>query len=395
MDDRATAVRIGLLWHSLTSGNLGVGALTVANLALAREAASAVGRASSFVVIGMRDGDSPPVAGPADGVDGHVIVDRRSLMSPGGVMREIADLDLVLDIGAGDSWAEIYGPKRFAFLWATKAMALARGVPLILSPQTIGPFESQAYARAAGAIMDRAAAVVARDAASFAALRRVAPNARALQATDVAFALPWIDRSAERGGERVRVGVNVSGLLWHQAVSGRNRFGLSYDYAAAMREILTRWGARDDLDVVLVPHATSGGDPADDDGALAERLAAELPGVRAFDRFDSPGEAKSAISSLDFLVAARMHASIAAFGAGVPVVPVAYSRKFAGLYDTLGYPHVLPATGLDEDAVVDRLDDALADRALLASASAPGRAEADARLEPYRALLRETIAALP
>ena len=389
------AVRIGLLWHSLTSGNLGVGALTVANLALAREAAAAVGRRASFVVIGMRDGGSPAVAGVADGVDGHVVVDRRSLLSPTGVLRELGDLDLVLDIGAGDSWADIYGPKRFAFLWATKAMALAHGVPLILSPQTIGPFDHPLSARAAAAIMARATAVVARDSTSLAAIHRLAPSAHALQAVDVAFALPWTDRSGERGGDRLRVGVNVSGLLWHQAITGRNRFGLSYDYAAAMRALLQRWGARDELEVWLVPHATSATDPADDDGALARRLAAELPNLRAFEPFGSPGEAKSAISSLDFLVAARMHASIAAFGAGVPVVPVAYSRKFAGLYDTLGYPHVLPAVGMGAEEVVDRLDRALADRACLAADAAPGRAEADARLEPYRALLRHTIAALP
>ena len=33
-----------------------------------------------------------------------------------------------------------------------------------------------------------------------------------------------------------------------------------------------------------------------------------------------------------------MHACIAAFSSGVPVVPVAYSRKFNGLFGTLNYP---------------------------------------------------------
>jgi len=39
---------------------------------------------------------------------------------------------------------------------------------------------------------------------------------------------------------------------------------------------------------------------------------------------------------------ARMHATIAAFSAGVPVVPMAYSRKFNGLFEeTLSYPHIV------------------------------------------------------
>ena len=54
--------------------------------------------------------------------------------------------------------------------------------------------------------------------------------------------------------------------------------------------------------------------------------------------FLGPVEAKNYISGLDFFIGARMHATIAAFSSGVPVVPMAYSRKFNGLYtDTLDY----------------------------------------------------------
>lgn len=38
-----------------------------------------------------------------------------------------------------------------------------------------------------------------------------------------------------------------------------------------------------------------------------------------------------------------MHATIAATSSGVPVIPVAYSRKFNGLYDTLGYKYYIDA----------------------------------------------------
>lgn len=46
---------------------------------------------------------------------------------------------------------------------------------------------------------------------------------------------------------------------------------------------------------------------------------------------------------MDFFTGARMHSTIAAFSSGVPVVPVAYSRKFNGLYDTLKYPYYIDA----------------------------------------------------
>ena len=58
--------------------------------------------------------------------------------------------------------------------------------------------------------------------------------------------------------------------------------------------------------------------------------------------FLSPSEAKSYISSMDLFLGARMHACIAAFSAGVPVLLLGYSRKFSGLFkDSLNYPYVL------------------------------------------------------
>ena len=51
-----------------------------------------------------------------------------------------------------------------------------------------------------------------------------------------------------------------------------------------------------------------------------------------------PVEIKSYIAGMDFFMGARMHATIGAFSSGVPVVPMAYSRKFNGLFvDTLQY----------------------------------------------------------
>ena len=41
--DDARRITIGLLWHSLNSGNLGVGALTLANASIARRVATELG----------------------------------------------------------------------------------------------------------------------------------------------------------------------------------------------------------------------------------------------------------------------------------------------------------------------------------------------------------------
>ena len=44
---------------------------------------------------------------------------------------------------------------------------------------------------------------------------------------------------------------------------------------------------------------------------------------------------------MNFFIGSRMHATIAAFSSNVPVFPLAYSRKFNGLFlDTLQYPYM-------------------------------------------------------
>lgn len=56
---------------------------------------------------------------------------------------------------------------------------------------------------------------------------------------------------------------------------------------------------------------------------------------------------------MDFFVGARMHATIGAFSSGVPVVPMAYSRKFNGLFkDTLQYDAMVDMKVQDTNEIV-------------------------------------------
>ncbi len=387
-DTDPTIIRIGLLWHSARSGNLGVGALTVANMAILRDVAADLGLSPRFTIIGMRDAERPYLR-PDEAEE--YLLDTRALLKPGGCWAVIGRQDCLVDIGAGDSFADIYGLKRFMFLWLTKMMAIVRRRPLLLAPQTIGPFTRSPYRQMARVALERAHGVIARDDASFAALKALAPRAKGDLAVDVAFALSYVDRSAERGGALIRVGVNVSGLLFNQAVSGANRFGLSYDYARVMRSFLTDLSARPDVEVHLIRHVVTPSLPNDDDGGVADLLRVEFPDFIVAPVFDGPSEAKSYISSLDFLVAARMHACVAAFSSGTPVVPVSYSRKFSGLFGMLGYNWLVPVTGLDETGVLNLLNDALSQRRELALAEAAGMQKVGDLLDVYRARARDLL----
>jgi polysaccharide pyruvyl transferase WcaK-like protein len=380
---------IGLLWHAVSAGNLGVGALTVGNIALARAAAARAGVVPHFTIFTARETGAPYVT------DADITlrsITGRYMVSPSGYRADLRSIDVMLDISAGDSFADIYGNKRFAYMTATKIAAILAGKPLILSPQTIGPFTRQPHTAIAAWICNRAAMVFARDPLSMTVLHKLSPQARAQQVIDVAFALPF-DRPPPRGDGGVDIGLNVSGLLMSGGYAGGNEYGLSIDYPALTRQLIAAFTARPGVRVHLVPHVIAPMMPSDDDAAAADRLHAEFPQLLRHPDFASPSAAKSFISGLDFLVGARMHATIAAYSAGVPVVPISYSRKFEGLFGGLDYPWMVPAKGLTTQAAAAYIVDAFDRRDLLRADIARGGAIVSDGLEKYIAALAEQFRA--
>jgi polysaccharide pyruvyl transferase WcaK-like protein len=352
---------------------------------LVEEAASQSGVEVEFLVLSARDDGETTVASNAEVFP----IDRKTLFTSTAFRNAIKGVDFVLDIGGGDSFADIYNPKRFAYIWATKAVVISTGTPLILSPQTIGPFTKQPYKALASWVLNRTALTIARDPTSFDVIGKLAPTARRLLAADVAFRLPY--HPVERApSSRRRVGLNVSGLLWEEAVSGRNKFGLSYDYAVLTRALIEKMLGQSGIEVQLITHANSKNEPADDDAHVADLLALDYPELIRVPDFKGPSEVKSYISGLDILIAARMHACIAAFSAGVAVIPISYSRKFSGLFEgTLDYRHFVPERGLSNREALALIEAKLLDVAELKHGVALGNRRVEPLLADYIRALSE------
>lgn len=399
----AGTLTLGLLWHSMRSTNLGVGALTMAHIAILRETAAALGREARFLVIGWAN-PMPPYADAPDIERAEIRV--RDLRPGGKFWAAVRRCDLVLDIGAGDSFADIYGPRRITYMLAAQNIVMATGRPLILSPQTIGPFDRPWARRLALNVMRRARLVATRDALSTGFAREIGYRGQLIEATDVAFRLPY-DRPAPRdsanpggtSGSLVRVGINVSGLLLNGGYTRDNMFGLKADYPALMREVIgffrdpAACGA--DCEIHLVSHVIAPLDSVESDVAAARALAAEFPGTIVAPTFATPSEAKSYIAGLDFFTGARMHACIAALSSGVPVLPMAYSRKFAGLFGTLGYHHVADCKAESGPEIMAKLRAAFQHRTGLGAEAEAAASGALARLAAYEGAVREAIAEIP
>lgn len=377
-------LRVGLFWHSHNSANLGVGALTVSNMLIANEVAADLGAQCDFVVAGVRENGETYVSG--DNVRFETI-DRNYVSSPNAMWKTVGNLDVVLDITGGDSFTDIYGPKRYIFQSLTKACAITRGVPLILSPQTIGPFNAAWSQTAARWIMRKANLVIARDHASYLRGQSFEPRTNLRESIDVAFALPFEPAQRLENG-KIRIGLNVSGLLWSERKEN-DRFGLDFSYTALTRKILDYFTAMPDVEIHLIPHVHAPHLSYENDCIAHEALAKLYPNVICVPQFHSPSAAKSYISGMDFFMGARMHACIAAYSSGTPLVPISYSPKFEGLFSTLNYPWIVPVNGADTDSAFEIIKKGFSERKSMPAAIAQS-AEKIAHLQNnYKSYLRE------
>ncbi|MYM36488.1 polysaccharide pyruvyl transferase family protein [Duganella sp. FT94W] len=385
-------ITVGLLWHSLSSGNLGVGALTESNIAIVRGVAESLGRRVRFIVLGSGSDSLPSLAAELAQA-GHALENQRVRLFRASFREQVRRCDVVIDIGEGDSFADIYGFKRFFFYWLSKNIVCSLGRPLILAPQTIGPFDGAAARALAKQVMARCSKVFARDQLSSDYLAQLGMRGNTGEAIDVAFRLPFRARRFADNG-KVRVGINVSGLLFNGGYTGGNQFGLSIDYPATIRRLIRHFQALPEVEVHLVGHVITPDMRSEDDYARGLSLAEEFPGVIVAPVFSRPSEAKSYIAGLDFFTGARMHACIAAFSAAVPVVPMAYSRKFNGLFGTLGYDTIADCKADSDDVVCQKIVAGYTARAQLKEKVRASLQRVEERLGRYEASLAQVLGAV-
>lgn len=262
--------------------------------------------------------------------------------------------DYILDIGQGDSFSDFYGKDRFNMINLIHRHAAFFHKPYCILPQTIGPFETPTIKAKAAKAIANANMVMARDKLSYQYVINNVPSQKNIKEyIDVAFFLPY--KKKELDHQYINVGLNISALLWHGGYTGNNQFSIKDDYHKIIRSIIDFFLGQENVRIFLVPHVVGEYDRIENDYVVSYNLVEEYdnPRLNLSPFFITPIDAKNFIAGLDFFMGARMHATIAAFSSGVPVVPMAYSRKFNGLFiDTLNYNHLV-------DLKVDEEEDAI------------------------------------
>jgi colanic acid/amylovoran biosynthesis protein len=264
------------------------------------------------------------------------------------VLQPLLDADFVTSIAGGDSFSDIYGMRRLLYVALPQILALWLGKPLVLLPQTYGPFKSRTARGLARYILRRSRLIFSRDEAGLRVVKDLTgEQARPARfAYDMGFALePFppepgvIQELRQAVGSAPLVGLNVSGLLYSGGYTGDNMFGLKADYKEMIYALLRCLITERQAQVLLVPHVL--GTDSESDITACEAVlgahGAEFKGrLHFFRREFDQHEVKYLIGQCDFFLGSRMHACIAALSQCVPAIGLAYSRKFAGVLDSIG-----------------------------------------------------------
>lgn len=306
--------RVLVLWAEETSPNLGVAALARGSHDLLLRAFP--GATITFANYGARPPEIPwgrPRSLLRERVQGRF-----------GMQEYLRGFDLVWDTRSGDSFADIYGVDRHLTMSLVHEFAVQAGARIVMAPQTVGPFDTRRGRVLGRRTLHRSTHVFVRDPRSARAAAELGRPADHIT-TDLVFAI-----DPPTPGPARDVLLNVSGLLWHA-----NPHVDHLAYQQVVRETIKRLRA-DGREIALLAHVLDSPNP-DNDVPVVRELAAENGNALEVVVPTGLDDVRSTISGARVLIGSRMHACLNALSVGVPAVPLAYSRKFAPLLQSVGW----------------------------------------------------------
>ena len=271
----------------------------------------------------------------------HINV-RRLVRNP--IATAYLEADLIADF-SGDSYRDRPGGVSIAHNVNLLAATSAKK-PVVLVSQSLGPFKwySRHLTRFA---LNKVVLIYIREKRSLAILQELKVKSRIAIAPDIAFILQRYNKKellhictqegiSKEDRTKNLIGISTSNLMHYLALKKG-----SYDYMNSMVELIEYIRRLYDATVILIPHEIKPACMGIDDRLISYQLAERLqnPSWLKVIKFDhDPSEIKTLISSLDVLVAARMHAGIAALSSNVPTIFLSWSHKYVGLLEEMDIP---------------------------------------------------------
>ncbi len=277
-----------------------------------------------------------------------VVMKLKNLNNTINVIKKYKCCDLIIDMSGGDSFSDIYGVKRLIKESFYKEVAIRNNIPLILGPQTYGPYNRKISKVIARNVLNKADIVCTRDEDSVEVIKKISKIEPSV-CTDIALRLPY---NKQNSLKEESIGINVSALMWYNEYN----IDIKIDYKKYIDRLINYLKDNTEYNIYLVSHVNADSIENENDYLLCSKLALKYD-VKVAPKFADPIEAKSFISELNVFIGSRMHATIAAFSSNVPTIPVAYSKKFEGLYKSLNYNYYIDAKKENTESAIQKTID--------------------------------------
>ena len=237
-------------------------------------------------------------------------------------------------INCGDGFSDIYGTKIFNERLYDTFAAIKKNIPLIILPQTLGPFANLNNYTKAKQILSYAKQIYVRDNKFISNLDEI--GVQYIETKDLSYyMLPEpFDIDIKDGA----IGINISGLAYF------NNFGplagQFANYPLLIKEIV-RYFQEKNKYIYLISHSYDYVSPCiNNDDLIASRdfykNLKNKHNIFLVDKNLSSPKTKYLISKMAFFVGTRMHANFAAIYTNVPLFGLAYSYKFQGAFEANG-----------------------------------------------------------
>jgi polysaccharide pyruvyl transferase WcaK-like protein len=281
------------------------------------------------------------------------------------------EFEIFGDIRGGDSFSDIYGLRNFITGSLPCIICFLLGKRVILFPQTYGPYKFYLSRIMARLILKKASVILSRDNSSISLVKELlgtkAQEKVIRFCPDVAFCLEPNKSSSHPivpklySGSNTVIGYNISGLLYNGGFNKGNMFGLKFDYKIFAQNLAERILRETNAKLLLVPHTFAKRGNVENDLEACEMIFSimdkRFPGrVYRITQQCDQSELKKIIGLCGFFIGSRMHACIAAISQSIPTIGMAYSKKFSGVFESIGIADmVIDARFIDERSAIDQI----------------------------------------
>lgn len=234
----------------------------------------------------------------------------------------------------GDGFADIYGDRTFLSRMNQTDILMAKEVPLIMLPMTIGPFEKGYNRTIANKYLKYASKIYVRDNRFDEELQKM--GLKYEHSIDLSAYMkpePWDIFIPDNA-----IGINVSGLAYSNHYG--NLIGQFDSYPKLIDKLICHFRDKGHA-IYLIPHSYNFFNPEKNNDDMVACKAAydalqDKSNVIFVNKDLSSPQVKYVISKMKFFIGTRMHANFAAIYTNVPLFGLAYSYKFAGAFNANG-----------------------------------------------------------